>query len=176
MKTTLSLIVLMTSILGFMLVGNALAQSIDAGPAIEAPTEAEPAPEVAPAEPASEEAAAPVATATEAPPEKVLDQGKALYKSVKGGEWLLAFGFLGMLLGSIARFAVGKKWEFLKTKAGGYTIAGFTGLGILGALIIEAGAFSVSMVPTAITGMLAAMALHGPAKAVKEKLKGPTEA
>ena len=171
MKAILSLIILLTAVFGFALVGSALAQPMDAGPAIE---------EVAAADPAPVEAVVvdtPVAEAEPAPvPEKPLEQGKALYKSVKGGEWLLAFGFLGMLLGSIARFALGKKWKFLTSKAGGYTIAGFTGMGSLGGLIIEAGSFSMSMVPTALTVMLAAMALHGPAKAAKDKLKGTSEA
>jgi len=171
MKATLTLVILMTFVLGAALIGGAIAQpaALDAGTpdAVSAPasvdtTATEPA--------ASETAVVPAA------PEKPIDQGKALYKSVKGGEWLLAFGFLGMLLGSLARFAFGKKWAFLKTKAGGYTIAGFTGMGILGALIIEAGAFSVSMIPTAVTGMLAAMALHGPAKGLKKKMAGAPKA
>ena len=80
-----------------------------------------------------------------------------------------------MLLGSLARFTVGKKWKFLTSKAGGYTIAGFTGMGILGALIVEAGAFSVSMLTPAILATTAAMAMHGPAKALKKKFTGTAE-
>ena len=161
MKATLSILILATLFLGFAFVGSALAQPEDAGAV-------------------ATDAQAAAATETEAPkaaaPEKITDQGKGLYDSVKGGHWVLAFGFFGMLLGSIARFAGGKKWGFLKTKAGGYTIAAFTGLGILGLLIIEAGTFSASMVPTAIIGMTTAMALHGPAKAVTKKLSDTPEA
>lgn len=177
MKATLSLLVLMTFISGFVLIGTAIAQD-DAGPTAteEAPTP----PELPAATDATEPdtAETPSDTGEEAKnqaPEDPLDQGKGLYTSVKGGYWLLAFGFFGMILGSVARFAAGKKWDFIKTKAGGYTIAGFTGMGILGGLIIEAGSFSVSMLPTALTATLAAMALHGPAKAVKKKLTGATE-
>lgn len=178
MKATLSLLVLMTFISGFVLIGTAIAQD-DAGPTAtdEAPTP----PELPTADiPEPDTAETPSDTGEEGAknqaPEDPIDQGKGLYTSVKGGYWLLAFGFFGMLLGSAARFAVGKNWDFIKTKAGGYTIAGFTGMGILGGLIIEAGSFSVSMLPTALVATLAAMALHGPAKAVKKKLTGATEA
>ncbi len=172
MKTTLALIILITSTL---FVGSALAQTDDTGPALEEPAEPAPALDTAPVATGSEEAAP--AAVEAAAPDKPLEQGKGLYKSVKGGEWLLAFGFLGMILGSIARFTIGKKWKFLTSKAGGYTIAGFTGVGILGTLIVEAGAFSMSMLTPAILATTAAMAMHGPAKAIKNKLVGPaTEA
>lgn len=179
MKASLSLLVLFVFITGLALVGSAIAQPIDAGPAIAEPASpAEPVAEPA-AEAPAPDTAEPVAEKAEVP-DNALDQGKALYKNVKGGYWLLAFGFFGMILGSAARFAFGKKWAFLKTKAGGYTIAGFTGMGILGGLIVEAGAFSVSMIPTAVAAMLAAMAMHGPAKGLAKKMSGevpeiPTE-
>ncbi len=177
MKTTLSLLILMTFIFGFVMVGNAIAQD-DAGPTAveESPTVTElpdtPEVEVESATPSDIDGEALSESVTH---EKPIDQGKGLYNSIRGAEWLVAFGFLGMLLGSLARFATGKKWDFIKTKAGGYTIAGFTGMGILGGLIVEAGSFSVSMISPALMATLAAMALHGPAKAIKKKLAGDTE-
>ncbi len=169
MKATLSLLTLITFIIGFAFVGSAIAQD-DAG---STSAEESPVPEADTADTLANDA---TEEAKNKVPENAIDQGKGLYTSVKGAEWLLAFGFLGMLLGSLGRWATAKKWNFIKTKAGGYTIAGFTGLGILGGLIVEAGAFSTSMLPTAITGMLAAMALHGPAKAAKDKLQGTSKA
>lgn len=169
MKASLSLLILMTFVLGIALVGNAIAQPSDGGTAIAEPaTPAEPAAEPDTAEPAAEEA--------ESIADKPLEQGKALYKNIKGGHWLLAFGFFGMILGTAAKLTIGKKWKFLTSKAGGYTFAGFTGMGALGTLIVEAGAFSVSMLAPALLAMTAAMAAHGVAKDVKKKLKGTSEA
>ena len=173
MKTTFSTLILATFLMGFFLVGNAIAQDSDGGPTAAEVDLASTAPEATP-EP-SETASEPVTTGSESTaPTKPVDQGKGLYDSVKGGEWLLAFGFLGMLLGSIARFIIGRKWDFIKTKTGGYIISAGVGLGTLGTLIIEADGFSMSMLSPAILATTAAMALHGPAKGLKKKLVGET--
>ena len=75
-----------------------------------------------------------------------------------------------MLLGSISRFIVGRKWKFIETDAGGYVIAAFTGMGILGGGIIESGSLSMQVAVLALVGTLTAMGLHGPAKALKKKM------
>lgn len=173
MKTTFSTLILATFLMGIFLVGNAIAQTHDGGPTADE-VEAAPTTPEAKTEPV-EAASEPTSEPSEAvAPTKPLDQGQGLYKSVKGGEWLLAFGFLGMLLGSLSRWVIGSKWDFIKTKTGGYFISAGVGLGVLGTLIIEGGGFSASMLPTAITATLAAMAMHGPAKGLKKKLTGET--
>ncbi len=101
-----------------------------------------------------------------------LEQGKGAYGAVENGQWLLAFAFASMLLGSAARWLGGKKWGFLATEAGGYAMAVFTGLGAFGAGYIEAGAFSIPLVMTALITMLSAMGMHGPAKSVVKKSTG----
>ncbi len=151
MKTTLALLILMTSIFGFVLIGNALAQPADTKPTATSVEKS-----------ATEEAT----------PPKTLDQAKGVYNSVKGGHWMLTLAFVGKLFGSAGRWLAAKRWDFITTKAGGYLIAASTGVGILGAGIVESGSFSVDLLSIAVTTMLGAMGLHGPVKALKEKVKG----
>lgn len=101
-----------------------------------------------------------------------LDQGKGAYEAVRSGQWMMAAAFASMLLGSLARWAGGYKWKFLKSEAGGYTIAIFTGLGSLGAGYIESGALSVQLLMIAMTTMFASMGMHGPAKSLVKKNTG----
>lgn len=98
------------------------------------------------------------------------DQATGLFVSIKGGQWLLALGFLLMIVGSVARWALSRGWDFWETKAGGYTIAASLGLATLGAGIVTEG-FSFELLATAAAAALSAMALHGPAKAAKNKIR-----
>jgi hypothetical protein len=163
MRASLSLLVLLTFVLGAAFVSSAIAQ-----PAGDEAAAVETVP-IVPALPAAAEAEE--APATTPAPEKPADQAKGIFDSVKGGEWVLAFGFLAMLLGSVGRWLFGMKWAFIKTKAGGYVIAASTGLGVLGVGIVESGSFSFGLVPIAATAMFAAMGIHTPAQAVTQKLK-----
>lgn len=101
-----------------------------------------------------------------------LEQGKGAYEAVRSGQWMMAVAFASMLLGSLARWAGGYQWKFLKSEAGGYTIAIFTGLGSLGAGYIESGALSVQLLMIAMTTMFASMGMHGPAKSLVKKNTG----
>lgn len=189
MKLTLSLLTLLVVFVGFALIGDALAQPDNPSPAAtedsgdgSAADEAKPEdtkadeakPEDKPSEPASEEKEAgeekAEGEAAEAP-EGAVDQAKGLFSSVKGGQWMLAFGFMAMLVGSILRYAMKLKWKFWESEAGGYTIAGITGLAALGANIVSSGSFSMDGLMLAATIMITAMGLHGPGKAVAKKLK-----
>jgi len=182
-------LILTLTLLGVLSFGDAQAQELDAAPeapvaAAEAPAEAEEAPkpdeaptEEAPAEeaekPAEEGDAAEMEEGKEKPPESAIDQGKEAVKAAKNGEWIMLFGLIGMLLGGILRSGMAMKWEFWKTKTGGYAVAALTGLGILGYEIVAAGGtFSVSFLMPALAATAAAMGLHSPAKALKNKLKG----
>ena len=179
MRTSLTLLCLMTFVLGFALIGDALAQPdnptsaiSDAGAALEdgaaAPAEPAAESEPTPEESAPESEPAPEEAAPEAP--SPTDQAKGFIAAVKGGHWLLAFGFLSMLIGSILRYLMKMKWKFWDTKAGGYVVAGSMGLATLGAMIVATGSFSVEILWMAILATTAAMGLHGPAQAAKNKV------
>ena len=174
MKATLSLFVILLVVAGFGIIGNALAQPDPAEPASEAAA-ADAAPEPAPApegdKPAESKPDAPAGT-TE--PEKklgVVEQAKGLYSAVKGGEWILGLGFLAMLIGTIGRLAMGRRWDFWKTKAGGYTMAGILGVAALGSGIISAGTFNLDILMAATTVLFSAMASHGVVKGAAKAAK-----
>ena len=188
MKMTMTFLTLVVIVTGFALVGDALAQPTNPSPAASdtsggdsAADEAKPE-EAKPdeAKPTESEPSEPAAGTTEEgkkeegkveAPEKATDQASSLFASIKGGQWLLAFGFFAMLLGSILRYAMKLKWKFWDSKTGGYVIAGVTGLAALGVSVVTTGSFSMDGVMAAATIMLTAMGLHGPAKAAKEKVK-----
>ena len=192
MKATLSLMTLMIIVIGFALVGDALAQPDNPSPAAtetsgdgsaadeaakpEEPKTEDPKPdeakpteaEGAPSDEAKEEAKKETeAGATEDP----VDQAKGLFASLKGGKWMLAFGFFAMLIGSILRWGLKMKWAFWESKAGGYTVAGIMGLATLGTDIVMSGSLTMNGFVAAATVALTAMGLHGPTKALKEKVK-----
>ena len=188
MKMTLSILVAALIVVGFGLIGDALAQPDNPSPAAtvasgdgSAADEAKPEDakpdetkpdENKPSEPAGEAKKEGEEEAEGEAPEGPVDQAKGLYSSIRGGQWILALGFFGMLLGSIGRYAFSRKWDFWKTKAGGYTIAGITGMALLGAgLVTNGGSFSMELLASVVTATLAAMAMHGPAKAVTAKMK-----
>lgn len=164
MKTIMMIVPLTFAL--FLGGGDASASALDAGVAAITPSSATPvAPEAVSVDTPVKEAA-PV-TADEV---GVVESATGAYKSIKGGQWILALGFMGMLFGSCGRWLVGKKWAFIHTKAGGYVIAGATGAGILGAGIVGTGSMSMELIPIAVAATLAAMGLHGPAQGVKNKL------
>lgn len=184
MKATFSLFCLMIIVVGFALVGDAIAQPDNPSPAAtetsgsgsaadEAKPPEEPKPSANEAKPTKAEGEPSDAKAEEEKGEaaKAIEQGHGLFSSVKGGHWLLAFGFLGMLIGSALRLGLVQKWDFWGTKAGGFTMAGLVGVASLGAEIVTAGGFTVEGLAAALTVLAGAMASHGPAKAIKDKVR-----
>lgn len=179
MRTSLTLLCLMAFVLGFALIGDAIAQPDNPTPAASdtgSDTESgETAPAEPTAEPAEEAEAPPVEAelATEEPSVgEVIDQGKGFFSNAKGGHWLLAFGFFAMFVGSVVRYLMKLKWKFWDSKTGGYVVAGSMGMATLGASVVATGSISVEAIWFAVSTTAIAMGLHGPAKAVKNKLKG----
>jgi len=116
-------------------------------------------------EPAASEPSEPAPSEAEL---SVPEQGAGLFSSVKGGHWLAAFGFLAMLFGSAVRWGMSQKWEFWKSKAGGYVTAASAGLTLLGAGIVTSGSLSFELLANALVATLAAMGLYSSAKDVKK--------
>lgn len=182
MKTTMSLVCLIIVFVGFALVGDAIGQPNDPTPAASDTsggdsssesgdkTEAKPD-ESKPAEDKSEPSEAKTEKEeTKETPTGIAEQGKALYSASKNGDWMIAIALLMMLIGTAARWLVGKKWAFLKSKAGGYSIAIAMGLGILGTGMYEVG-FSLGLLMNAVLVTTSSMGLYGAAKDSKESLK-----
>ncbi|MDP2607251.1 MAG: hypothetical protein Q8S00_32340 [Deltaproteobacteria bacterium] len=108
-----------------------------------------------------------VATTPPADEDSVVDSAKGAITSLKGGKAILGLGFIALFLGAVGRKLVGLKWNFWKSKAGGYTIAVFSGLTLFGTGTISNGSFSLDVLLNSVVVVLVAMGLHGPAKSAK---------
>lgn len=176
MKATMTMLVILLVVAGMGLVGDAFAQPADpAAAASELSGDGSAAEGTKPETKESDEATAPEdkpSAAEEAKekeaPEGVAEQGKALYSAAKDGDWMIVLALAMMLIGTIGRWAVGKKWEFLKSKSGGYMVAIAMGIGILGTGMYQVG-FSLGLLMNAALVTTSSMGLYGAAKDAAKK-------
>lgn len=168
-------VLITTAILSCLSFGTVSAQSIDASPEV-ALVDAGPIDEGSELVVDAGTAVVPADHPAIVSPDNPIDQAKGGYSAVKGGHWMLAFGFLAMLIGSAGRWLLAKKWDFIETQAGGYIIAISAGLGVLGGGIVEMGGLSMNLVFLALTATFTAMGMHGPVTAALDKVKKAPEA